>query len=123
MKVLCCGDRNWTCWKTIWSTLRPLGPLTEVVEGEARGADKMSRYVAEKLGYPVHKHPAAWDIHGKAAGVIRNQEMLDNHPDIELVLAFHDNLEASKGTKDMVSRARAKGIPVNVIISDQTTEG
>lgn len=117
MKVLCCGDRNWSHWPSIWRELRGLGPHTEIVEGEARGADKMCRYVAEQLGYPVHRHPAEWDRHGKAAGPIRNQEMLDEHPDIKLVLAFHDNINESKGTADMVRRARAQGIPVNVVMS------
>jgi len=30
------------------------------------------------------------------------------------VLAFHDNLAESKGTKDMVTRAKKAGIPVEV---------
>lgn len=115
MKVLCCGDREWTDWLSIWEALRGLGPLTEVVHGDCRGADKMSGYVAMKLGYKVHKHPADWKFHGKAAGPIRNQEMLDKHPDIELVLAFHNDLSNSTGTKDMVKRARGKGIPVNQV--------
>lgn len=118
MTVLCCGDRNWDNWSAIWRELRRLGPNTVIVEGEARGADSMCRHVAERLGYPVHKHPALWEKHGKAAGPIRNQEMLDKHPDIDLVLAFHDDIKASKGTADMVRRARAQGIPVNVVTSD-----
>lgn len=41
--------------------------------------------------------------------------MLDTHPDIGLVLAFHDNIGQSAGTADMVKAARERGIPVNVI--------
>ena len=52
----------------------------------------------------VIKFPAEWDKYGKAAGVLRNQQMLDDgHPD--LVVYFHKDLENSKGTKDMVTRA------------------
>jgi hypothetical protein len=118
MKVLVCGDRNWDNWPSIWQTLRGLGPFTVIVEGEARGADKMCKYVAEKLGYEVLPYPAEWDTYGNAAGPIRNQQMLDENPDIGLVLAFHDDLASSKGTKDMVKRARKAGIPVNVITTD-----
>lgn len=107
-------------WPPVWTALRGLGPLTEIVHGDAAGADKMCGYVAEKLGYPVHKIPANWSKFGRAAGPIRNREMLKQHPDIGLVLAFHDDIEHSKGTKDMITRARAAGIPVNVI--DQMEE-
>lgn len=115
MKVLVTGDRNWNNWASVWRSLRGLGPLTEIVHGGARGADSMCAYVANKLGYTVHEHKAKWDLYGKAAGPLRNQEMLDKHPNIGLCLAFHDDLAHSKGTADMVRRARAKGIPVNVI--------
>lgn len=36
---------------------------------------------------------------------------------IDLVLAFHDDLEHSRGTKDMVKRARAANVPVQIISS------
>jgi hypothetical protein len=55
--------------------------------------------------------PADWDKYGKRAGAMRNQQMLDEHPDIEQALAFHPNLKESKGTKDMVARLKRKRIP------------
>jgi hypothetical protein len=40
--------------------------------------------------------------------------MLDTEqPD--LVIAFHKNLAASKGTADMVKYARKKGVPVRLV--------
>lgn len=118
MKVLCCGDREWQAWPPIWTALRGLGPLTHVIHGDARGADKMCAHVAAKLGYTVTAYPADWSTLSKAAGPMRNQAMLDTNPDIGLVLAFHDDLARSKGTADMVRRARAAGIPVNVVRAD-----
>jgi hypothetical protein len=118
VKVLCCGSRNWKSWEPIWRELRGLGGLTEVVHGDCRGADKMCGYAADKLGYRVHKFPADWEQFGHSAGPIRNDAMLDSHPDIGLVLAFHDSYATSKGTKDMVEKARAAGIPVNFIRSE-----
>jgi len=32
-----------------------------------------------------------------------------------LVLAFHNDVASSKGTADMIKRARSKGVPVEVI--------
>lgn len=33
----------------------------------------------------------------------------------DLVLAFHDNLSESKGTRDMVQRAKRAGVPVYLV--------
>ena len=115
MKVLVCGDRNWTDRAAIklWlETLKAVG-YTRVIEGEARGADRLAREEAEKLGLEVDPHPANWDKYHRAAGMIRNREMLDQCPD--LVLAFHSDLSKSKGTKDCVQEAKKRGIKVEVI--------
>lgn len=117
MTILCCGDRNWNNWSLVWGTLRGCGEGTVIVEGEARGADKMCRFVAEKLGYPVKPYPADWTKHGKAAGPIRNREMF-NKEQPALVLAFHNDIDNSRGTKDMVNYARSRGCPVNIISED-----
>lgn len=53
-------------------------------------------------------HPASWELHGKTAGPIRNQEMVDTKPDI--VFAFPT--PKSEGTLDCIARAWLKDIPV-----------
>jgi hypothetical protein len=75
----------------------------------------LARRIAEELGLEVRKYPAKWHTYGKAAGPIRNREMLKENP--ELVIAFHDDIKNSKGTKDMVTIAQKAGITV-VIISN-----
>lgn len=62
----------------------------------------------------VESFPANWSQYGHAAGPIRNQKMLDQNPD--LVIAFHFDLEHSKGTKDMINRAKKACIPVRFVI-------
>ncbi len=114
MRVLVCGDRKWWDGKAILRELRRLPPPITVIEGEARGADTLARLVAENQGWPVLRFPARWDVYGKAAGPIRNKQMLDEgKPD--LVLAFHDNIQESRGTKDMVMQATKRGIETLVI--------
>lgn len=57
--------------------------------------------------------PAEWEKFGKAAGPIRNIEMLNENPD--LVLAFHNDLSKSKGTAHTVKTAQKRGLKVKVI--------
>lgn len=109
IKVLVSGDREWKDAQKIRDVLKALPSNTIIVHGNARGADKIAGKVALGLGMKVRVYPAKWDQYGKAAGPIRNQRMLDEEkPD--MVIAFHSDLEKSKGTKDMVRRARTAGI-------------
>ena len=121
MKILICGDRKWLGYNTIrkWLLGKQFATSTplEVVQGEAKGADRLAARAARSLGMTVHSHPALWSKYGRAAGPIRNQEMLDSHSDIELVMAFHSNIEESKGTADMVRRAKKAGIITQVMAS------
>jgi hypothetical protein len=114
VRVLVCGDRNWTEQVPIYMRLRQLPRDTVVIHGCARGADTIGGQVARSLGFKVLEFPADWDKYGKGAGPIRNQQMLDEGKP-ELVLAFHRNFADSKGTKDMVSRAKKANIPCEVI--------
>jgi hypothetical protein len=91
--------------------------LTHVIEGGAHGADAIAQQVAHDLGVPVLTVHAAWSEHGKAAGPLRNRAMLHHAPD--RVIAFHEDIRTSKGTKDMVQQAQRAGVPVHVITTRQ----
>lgn len=107
MRVLVCGGRDYTDKAYLWSVLDGLGPpeVTEIISGMAPGADTFAAEWAERSGFPLHRFPADWNKHGRAAGPIRNQQMLDEgKPD--LVVAF----PGGRGTADMVRRARAAGV-------------
>lgn len=90
-------------------------PNLDLVHGQAAGADTLAHRWAVQYGVTVHRHPADWSTHGRAAGPIRNQLMLDSH-DVDLVLAVVSKpLRESRGTADMVHRARQAGIPTHII--------
>lgn len=111
MRVLICGDREWADYEAIERVVWRMPSGSVVIEGDARGADKMAGMAAAARGLEVLVFPAQWDMYGKRAGVLRNQQMLDDgKPDI--VVYCHDALDESKGTKDMVARATKAGIPV-----------
>lgn len=113
MRVLVCGDRNWYDQALIDTALDALhasskGPISVIIEGEARGADKMGRSWAERRNVLCLPFPADWRRYGKAAGHVRNKQQFDEgKPD--LVLAFHDDIAGSKGTKHMVNYAKSQG--------------
>lgn len=118
MRVLVCGSRGWKDQFVIECLLEGIdrvsaGPVT-LINGGARGADALAREVAEGIGGAcVVKFPADWVKHGKAAGPVRNQRMIDEgEPDI--VVAFSD-LPVTPGTFDMVRRAKAAGITTYIV--------
>lgn len=117
MRVLVCGDRNWRDMIAIERELKKLPPGTIIIHGAAKGVDTLAKFVAEKIGLIVINDgkgfPADWKRYGRGGGVIRNQQMIDEgKPD--LVLAFHENIAESRGTKDMVNRARGVGVKVEI---------
>lgn len=119
MKVLVCGGRNFNDALTLGSWLGGIhknnGPITLLIEGGAPGADFMARKFAEWQGIPVQTFEADWETHGRAAGPIRNKQMLDEgKPD--LVVAF----EGGIGTANMVRQAREAG--VKVLIAEKIHE-
>jgi YspA, cpYpsA-related SLOG family len=89
-----------------------------IIEGEASGADSMARDWAEYNDIPVMKFPANWSKYGKAAGPIRNKEMI-NEGDPDYGLAFYDRpKEESRGTKNMVEQLKNAGIRCEEILVD-----
>lgn len=112
MKILVCGDRNWSDFISIYEALREYQQTADaVIHGACRGADTLAGDAAEALQIPVRVYPANWTTEGPSAGPLRNRRMLQlEHPD--LVLAFHNDLVNSKGTKDMVNLALSKRVKV-----------
>lgn len=119
-RILICGDREWTNESLMRQEIRRFsdmfGPFL-LVHGAARGADTMAGAICEEMGFPVEAYPADWKRYGRAAGPIRNQQMLDTGPDF--VLAFHGHLNESKGTKHMVEIARKASV-TTMIFGDDT---
>jgi hypothetical protein len=80
------------------------------VQRSLLGADWHAHLHALERGWTIQERAADWKRYGKPGGGIRNQEMVDETPRPNVVVAAPDL--ASKGTWDCVRRARAVGIPV-----------
>lgn len=110
-KYVFSGSRHWKDEETIARILAKHVPEGSVVaHGNARGVDEIVDRVANRGLYTVIRFHADWDKHKKAAGPIRNREMLEVRP--EMCICIHENISGSRGTKDMLTECRRRGIPV-----------
>lgn len=120
MKIIICGSRDWVRYELIDNTVFRLKQILAddltIIEGEARGVDSMARISAKKYGIKVQQFPAKWTVFGKAAGPIRNREMLDQGPD--MVIAFSNDIAESRGTKNMVNLALDAKVPCFLLTED-----
>lgn len=110
MRILVCGGRDYSDVTRVCNALNKAhakSPITMLIHGAARGADNCAADWAVKRGIEVKQFPANWQEHGRAAGPMRNQAMLNfGMPDA--VIAF----PGGKGTADMVHRAELAGLKV-----------
>ena len=108
---LICGGRNFSDKEMFNSAMHDLmslrGMPSVVVQGGAKGADTLAKEWAGHHALKLETEKAKWNVYGKSAGAIRNQEMLDKYnPDF--VVAF----PGGRGTADMVRRSKKIGLDV-----------
>lgn len=82
----------------------PNGEHINIMSGRATGADALGERYAKEKGYAVIHYFADWNRHGKAAGPIRNSEMVRN---CDYAIVFWDG--QSRGTVDLIKKLEAAG--------------
>ena len=105
MIVLVCGGRDFNDYKFVERELDKLdlSPEDTIVNGDAKGADKLAQIYAFHHGIKYRNFPAQWNKYGASAGPIRNRQMFDEtKPNV--VVAF----PGGRGTFDMVYYALSK---------------
>lgn len=136
MRLIACGSRNFRVESGLITTVMQgiadsFSGLITVVHGDSGLADKEAGFQAERIDglcpephtvnwYQAcrptcsasHRRPQGGSSICPAAGVYRNQEMLDTG--IELVVAFSDR-PITSGTADMIKRAKQAGVTVWVM--------
>ena len=115
-RILVTGSRDWTNKDAVHAALNVeisravdafLVPV--IVHGDCpTGADRIAAEFAEKYDIAVEAYPADWEKHGRAAGPIRNNEMVDRTAAV--CLAFPK--PNSRGTKHCMESAAKAGILV-----------
>ena len=118
VRVLVCGSR-YLCGQDSLAVFdglnaidEQMGEVTTIISGGAKGADSIAEKYAINHGIEFLEFKADWEKHGKAAGPIRNKQMLvEGKPDV--VLAVGTN---GPGTKNMIKQAyKVDGLEVITI--------
>lgn len=116
MRVLFSGSRTFDDDQVIIEILNTLLRKVDhpkqitVVHGGATGLDSLVSVLAHHKGMLNEVHYADWNAHGKSAGPIRNQKMVDLGADLLLAYPSKDG----RGTQDCIARAVKAGIPTLV---------
>lgn len=120
-KVIIAGSRDFNDYELlkfktthILQNIIAKGEEIIIISGTARGADQLGERYALEMGYKLERYPAKWDIYGKRAGYLRNQQMAEV---ADAAIIFWDG--KSRGTKHMIDTARSKGLQYRVIRIDK----
>jgi hypothetical protein len=111
MRLAVSGSRGITDRRLICETLDSIPGPTELLSGHcSNGVDMLAEAWARERGIKVWRFPADWLRHGRAAGPIRNQQMINQ---ADALLAIWDG--QSRGTGGTIDMARQRGIPTWVV--------
>lgn len=119
MRVLVCGGRYFSDYESLRRYLDDFFYKRELIHanctmivGGAPGADSLAeRWVRDhSYAMKIEVYKADWKKYGRAAGVIRNIQMLEEgKPDLVIVFP------GGRGTANMVELARKAGVPVEIV--------
>jgi hypothetical protein len=105
LRIVVTGGRDFDDYAKVSGALGVFSGSIELAHGCARGADSLCERYARSRGWTVRRFPADWNRLGKRAGVVRNQQMIDEfRPDV--AVAF----PGGRGTADMVRRLKVAEI-------------
>lgn len=103
MKLAIIGGRSFSDYNLVKSTITQYfhQNITEIISGGAIGADRLGAKYAKENNIKLTEFIPNWDLYGKRAGFIRNEDIVKNS---DTVLAFWDS--ESKGTANSLSTAK-----------------
>lgn len=121
IKVVVAGSRSFNDYDLLKTSLdlflQHYDSVT-IISGHAYGADKLGERYASQKGYEVELFIPNWDLYGKRAGYLRNEDMAKNG---DVLVAFWDG--KSKGTQHMINLAKKHELKIWVVnYIDKTLE-
>lgn len=84
---------------------------TQIISGGARGADTLAKQYAVEHGLDIQEFIPNWDVHGKSAGYLRNEQIV-NACDELVAFCVMSSDGISPGTKLSIELAEKAGKPV-----------
>jgi hypothetical protein len=114
MRVVVFGGREFHNEKLAFKALDILHrkyKFTCIIDGAARGADTLAYRWAKRNGVPTERYAANWAKYKRAAGPIRNRQMIEEGKP-NMGVAF----PGGRGTENMKEQLKKAGIPVHVVV-------
>ena len=106
MRVIIAGGRYFTDMRILAEAVKQCGfDITEIVCGDAPGADTLGFHYGNANNIPVKRFPAKWSLFGNSAGPRRNREMAEY---ADALIA----LPGGRGTANMIDEATKRGLPM-----------
>ena len=116
-RIIVCGNKDFKDREFCLKKLKEMIPKytnPEIISGHASGADTFGEEFARIEGIKYSVFKAEWKRYGKAAGPIRNREMLNYAmEETPVIIAFWNGTR--RGTKNMVEQARKAGAEVIIV--------
>lgn len=106
MKLAVVGSRDFDDYEFLKKML-DYHPCSQIISGGARGADVLAKRYAAEQGIPIKEFMPDWSIHGKSAGYLRNEQIIEASDEL---VAFWNS--TSRGTKHSIDLAKKVGKPV-----------
>ena len=107
MKLAVVGSRTFNDYELLCkylNTIHAKEPISYIVSGGAKGADRMGERWAKENGVETIIFIPDWEKHGRKAGFLRNQDIIN---EADKVIAFWDTI--SNGTKNSIELAKRQG--------------
>jgi len=115
VKIAVIGSRNFSDYNFFREKLeyliKDLGEEIDYISGGCKsGGDALIKKYCDENQYELVEHLPDWNLHGKKAGFLRNQLIID---DATHLIAYWDGV--SKGTLSSIKMAEKKGIPIKIV--------
>lgn len=114
VRICIAGSRKYKNLSKVHWIISHLPADAVIVHGGAQGVDERADAIARALGLQVEIFRPAWEKYGKAAGPIRNREMVYS---CDALYAFWDGV--SRGTASAIQAAVEFDKDLEVILDDE----